>query len=100
MDFKVIWSPRGIETLGELVEFIARDNPAAARKMGRAVFQKSLLLGRHPRLGKVFAGLSHDDVREMLVRPYRIIYRVQNSNRTVTILTVWHGARREPEIFR
>jgi plasmid stabilization system protein ParE len=98
MDFKIIWSSRGIDTLGELVEYIARDNSIAARKMGEAVFQKASLLGQHPRLGKVFAELNHDDVREILVRPYRIVYRVQDSNRTVTILTVWHGARQEPEI--
>ena len=98
MDFKVIWSPRGVVTLGELVEYIAQDNPTAARKMGEAVFQKSLLLGQHPRLGKVFAKLNRVDVREILVRPYRIIYHIQDSNRTITILTVWHGARQEPEI--
>ncbi|MBC8097567.1 MAG: type II toxin-antitoxin system RelE/ParE family toxin [Akkermansiaceae bacterium] len=98
MDFKIIWSPRGIETLQELIEYISRDNPEAAGQMGEAVFQKTLLLGQNPRLGKVFVKLNRDDIRETPVHPYRLIYRVQDSARTITILTVWHGARQEPEI--
>ena len=58
MDFKIIWSPRGVETLRELVEYIARDNPTAARRMGEVVLEKTLLLGRHPGLGKSFAKLN------------------------------------------
>ena len=35
--------------------------------------------------------------REILCHRYRIFYRVQEANRRVEILTVWHGSRKEPK---
>ncbi|MBI4326928.1 MAG: type II toxin-antitoxin system RelE/ParE family toxin [Chloroflexi bacterium] len=98
MDYKIIWTPRSIDNLKELVEYGARDNPSAARRIGAAIFKKTWWLGQFPRLGKVFAKLGRDDVREVLVRPYRIIYRVQDAARSLSILTIWHGARETPDV--
>jgi toxin ParE1/3/4 len=98
MDFKIIWSPRGLESLQQVIEYIARDNPDAARRIGEAILNKSKLLQAHPQLGRQFEPLNTEDVREIQVRPYRIIYRVHVRRRQITILTVWHGARQEPEL--
>lgn len=99
MDYKVIWSPQAVETLGEAVSYVARDNPSAARKLGVAILEKAQLLGRFPRLGKIFAKLAREDVRETPASSYRMIYHVQDHNRSVTVLTVWHGARKEPDLW-
>jgi len=96
MDYKVIWSPRGIASLKEQIQYIARHNPAAARRMGELILNKALLLGQFPRMGKVFAKLGRDDVRELSVHPYRLFHHVQDARHTVTIITVWHGARQDP----
>jgi plasmid stabilization system protein ParE len=98
MDFKVIWTPRGLDTLRQAVEFIAERNPTAAGKMGRAILRKAGLLAQQPRLGHVFHELGRDDVRETASPPYRIVYRVLDSEQAVFILTVWHGARLEPPV--
>ena len=84
--------------MGEVVAYIARNNPSAARKIGESILKKVLVLGQFPRIGKVFPKLAREDVREIPVGPYRIIYHVQDNKRCVTILTVWHGARKEPEL--
>ena len=81
-----------------VVAYIARNNRSAARKIGESILKKLLVLGQFPRIGKVFPKLSREDVREIPVRPYRIIYHVQDNKRCVTILTVWHGARIEPKL--
>jgi toxin ParE1/3/4 len=99
MDFKIVWLPRGIETLQELIEYFSGENPDAAHQMGEAIFQKIQLLARQPHLGRVFTKPSRQDIRETPVPPYRVIYRVQVLHNTITILTVWHGARKEPEIL-
>lgn len=96
MDYKVIWSPRGIASLGEQIQYIARHNPIAARCMGEAILSKAVLLGQFPHMGKIFAGTGREDVREISIRPYRLFHHVQDADRSVTILTVWHGARQEP----
>ncbi len=98
MDYKVIWDDEALEELGQAVRHIAQHDPDAARKTGGTILQKAGMLGAFPQLGKVFRKLSRNDVREIPVPPYRIIYQVKDSERGVRILKVWHGARQEPEI--
>jgi|HubBroStandDraft_4_1064222.scaffolds.fasta_scaffold2240907_1 toxin ParE1/3/4 len=98
MDYKVIWDDEAIDELGRAVRWIARHNPVAARNTGEAILQKVASLGQFPEIGKVFRKLNRHDVREIPVPPYRIIYRVQEAERCVRVLKVWHGARREPKI--
>ena len=98
MDYKVIWDEEALEELGQAVSYIAQHNPDAARKTGETILQKAGTLGAFSQLGKVFRKLNRNDVREIPVPPYRIIYHVNDFERSVRILKVWHGARREPEI--
>src|SRR5438128_2130380 len=98
MDYKIIWDDEAIGELAQIVAHIAEDNPAAARKMGERILEKAKLLEQFPLLGKVFKKLGRDDVREILVFPYRVIYHVRDVSRSVKILVVQHGAREEPEI--
>lgn len=69
MDYKVIWSPRGIACLRELVQYIAKHNPAGARKIGEAILEKVGLLEQWPRIGKVFRRCGREDTREILGSP-------------------------------
>ncbi len=99
MDHKIIWTPRSLETLEEALTCIAVENPAAARHLGEKILKQVSLLSQFPRLGHVFYELERDDVRETLVKPYRVIYRVHDDRHTVSILTLWHVSRREPMIL-
>ncbi len=98
MDYKVIWDDEAIGELAAIVRRIAKNNPDAARKTGELLLQKAGLLSSFPQFGKVFKKLHREDVREISVPPYRIIYHVKAAQNCVQILTVWHGARREPDI--
>ena len=98
MDCKVIWDDEALAELAEAIRYIAGDNPSAAKKTGEAILRKAGILGAFPRMGKVFSKLNRDDVREIPVPPYRIIYHIKDAERSVRILKVWHGARQEPEI--
>ncbi|HZV33290.1 MAG TPA: type II toxin-antitoxin system RelE/ParE family toxin [Verrucomicrobiae bacterium] len=98
MDYKVVWSDRSLSNLKEIVQFIAEDNPFAAERLGNTIIKRASLLAQFPKLGSVFAGLRRDDVREIAAPPYRIIYQILESQKIISIVTVWHGARKEPEI--
>lgn len=98
MDYQIIWSPEALIQLDDLVRFISTDNPAAAEKMGNAIIEKIFLLRQFPRIGKKFLKMNRDDVREILVSPYRIIYQIHESKKGISVSTIWHGARQEPEI--
>lgn len=98
MDYKVIWDDEAIEELAQAVRYIAPHNSIAARNTGTTILQKAGLLASFPRLGKIYPKLNRDDVREMSIPPYRLIYHVKDSDQTIRILKVWHGARQEPDL--
>jgi plasmid stabilization system protein ParE len=75
----------------EVVAYIRRDKPRAARAF-RDKAQKVLRrLEEHPGPGRLipeFPDLPH---REVVVSPYRFFCRVEK--KTVWVLAVWHGAQ-------
>ncbi len=80
--------------LGDLVaigDFIAADKPeAAARWVGRVRLRVERA-AEMPRAGRKVPELGRDDVREVFLRTYRIVYRVEPSG--ITVLTVFEGHR-------
>lgn len=97
MDYKIVWSNRSLTDLEEITGFVAEVNPDAARKVGRDIFSRVTLISQFPRAGRVCPDVSREDVREIPSPPYRIIYQVLDDSKTISILTVWHGARTEPK---
>jgi len=87
-----------LTNLSEIIQFIAEDNPYAAEKLGHALVKKVEPLSQFPKLGSVFSRLNRDDVREVSVPPYRIIYQILEEKKLISILTIWHGARLDPEL--
>ena len=98
MDFKIVWTLRSREDLREIATFIARDNPPAALKLGDLIFARVDSLERFPELGRVVPERNQSHLREIVVKNYRIVYRVHQKEKRLEILRVWHGARGEPEL--
>ena len=99
MDFKIVWTLRSREDLRDIATFIAKDNPPAALKLGELIFSRVDTLERFPELGRVVPERNQPNLREMVVKNYRVIYRVRHKDKLLEILRVWHGARGEPEIL-
>ena len=98
MAAKIIWSGQARDDLQSIVLFIAQDNPPVAESFAFALMAKVDLLADFPLMGRVVPEQTDDGVRELIVRPYRVIYQVLADGNIIAILRVWHGARGEPEI--
>ena len=98
MAHKIIWSLQARDDLREVVSFIAADNPTAAETFGYRLMSKVDLLANFPQLGRVVPEENDENIREIILRPYRIIYQVLPTQQVVAIARIWHGARGEPEI--
>ncbi|HEY5346388.1 MAG TPA: type II toxin-antitoxin system RelE/ParE family toxin [Verrucomicrobiae bacterium] len=98
MDFKIVWTLRSREDLRDIATFIVRDNPPAALKLGGLIFDRVDSLEKFPELGRVVPERNQPNIREIVVKNYRIVYRVHQKEKFLEILRVWHGARGEPEI--
>jgi plasmid stabilization system protein ParE len=98
VDFQIIWTLRSREDLRSIATFIARDNPPAALKLGEQIFARVDTLAQFPELGRIVPERGEPHIREIVVKPYRIIYRLKKSENQIEILRVWHGARGEPMV--
>ncbi len=95
---KIIWSLQAREDLRDIVTFIATDNPAAAESFSVRIMSKVDLLAQFPELGRVVPEENDESIREIILRPYRIVYQVLARQNVVAIVRIWHGARGEPDI--
>ena len=86
------WSKRGILRRNQCVRYIANENQDwfIAWRWGDDVFDATDHLGDFPESGSTVRELRRDDIRQVLVGDYRIIYRVKRRN--VEILTIRHTA--------
>jgi len=82
---KVVWSPLALQKLGDAAEFIAADNPVAAKKWVNHLFDKTDLLGSMPEMGRMVPELLDANYREIVIGHYRIIYSVSHEIRVLTI---------------
>ena len=98
MDFKIVWTLRSREDLRDIASFIAQDNPEAALKLGDLIFQRVDSLEKFPEFGRTVPERNQPNIREIIVKSYRVIYRLRKKEKLIEVLRVWHGARGEPEI--
>ena len=78
--------------------FIAADNSTVAATFGFRLMSKVDLLADFPQLGRVVPEENDENIREIILRPYRIIYQLLPAQQVVAIARIWHGARGVPEI--
>ena len=84
--------------LEAIVSYVARENPQAALRLGRALVASLRSLEAFPELGRVVPEFNQESLREIVRRPYRIIYRVNGAAEQIEVIRFWHGSRGEPEV--
>lgn len=88
---KVIWSPLAELRTAEAFEYIAQDRPQAASQWLDRLLELVSTLAEFPERGRVVPELAREDIREVILPPYRVIYR--RDSKQVIILTVRHSRR-------
>lgn len=72
---KVDWAELATEQLDEAMAYIARDRPAAAAHWLKQILDSADSLSEYPDKGPLADEAKRDDIRQLTVSPYRIIYR-------------------------
>lgn len=88
---ELIWTEPALSDLNAIAEYIALENPKAARDLVQRAFASVERLQQHPASGKVPEELKGGRYREVVCGPCRIFYR--HSRRQVLILYVMRGER-------
>lgn len=88
---RLIWSPRAVEDLDAIREHIARDSVAYSKLVLARLLATPERLVRFPESGRMVPEFGSPNLREIIVRPYRVVYRVRGD--VVEVVTVTHSAR-------
>ena len=94
MDFQVLIADSALADLQGIVEFVAQDDRDAAIRLGDKLVDCALSLCTLPERFPF-----HDKsrgIRKLSISPFLIFYLCDEKATIVTILHVWHGARRSP----
>ena len=99
--YHVIVSPRASGDLSQIYEYIALDSPQNAAGFLQALFDAidslAVLPARHPLIES--RPRIKRETRAMQVSPYLIYYHILEGEGVVRVVTVRHGARRQPRRF-
>ncbi len=94
MDREVVWSNSATADLETIVEYIFRDSEFYAATVARELVSQARSLATFSERGRVVPEYEDPAVREIIIRRYRLIYRVGSDR--VEVLRIIHGARQMP----
>lgn len=88
---KVEWSPLARDELNEIIDYIAQDSIEYAVSFYKEVHKKVQDLITFPKMGRIVPELDDPNIREVLLKNYRIIYKILEVK--LQIVRVLHGSR-------
>jgi toxin ParE1/3/4 len=85
----VVWQASALADIRRILDYIAAENPAAARRIAQELVLAGDSLELFPQRGR--AGLVPGTRELVAIRPYVVVYEVAAEN--VRILRIWHSAQ-------
>ena len=98
--YDIIWANVAENDLKEIIEYIATGSPAHALKTLKKIKQKASNLYTLPERGRIVPELQDQGIplyRELIVPPWRIIYRTSEMN--VYVLSVFDARQNVEDIL-
>ena len=88
---RLIWAEPALQDLEQIADYIALDDPEAAKRLVSRVFEHADLLEQFPEMCPVPHDLPESRYRHLIVGPLRIFHRVEKE--TVYIVYVMRSER-------
>ncbi len=87
----IIWSEPASLDLDNIKKYISNDSKYYADIFLAKLIKSAEKLEQFPEIGRIVPEINKKNIREIIFRPYRIIYKIHNDK--IFILTIIHGAR-------
>ena len=88
---EIAWSLLAENDLNEIIDNIAQDSLEYALSFYEQVREKVESLTQFPKMGRKVPELDDPNIRELILRNYRLIYRIFGDK--VQIVRLFHGSR-------
>ena len=89
---EVVWTEPAWEDMATAADYIARDSNTYAGIFVQEVIEAAATLTQFAERGQIVPEFGDENIRELLVTPYRLVYQIVEDK--VLILALVHGARR------
>ena len=86
---RVVWTQEALDKLSDIEDFISQDSPQRAAKFVNYLIQRGEGVSKNPRIGRIVPEISNPNIREIIAKKYRIVYKIQENK--IEILTVFEG---------
>jgi plasmid stabilization system protein ParE len=84
------WTHTAITPLLAIAEQIVRETPLYAQRIVERLTRRSAQIATFPPSGRIVPEYGVPDIRDVIERPYRIIYRIREEQ--IDVLAVVHSA--------
>jgi len=91
MAYEIKWLLAAVDDLEEICSFIARDSEKYASLIAKSIYQIVEDIAKFPESGRIVPEYNKKEIREVLYKNYRIIYKIRNDY--IQILAIYHGAQ-------
>ena len=98
MGYQVVLTPLARHDLRAIVRYISLESPERAINFGKFLVGSTKRLANFPEIGRVVPEFGDTCLRELIVRSYRVIHRVDHDSRRIEVIRFWHGAPGTPDV--
>lgn len=88
---KINWTTTALNDVREIINFIAKDSPVYAERVGISLIVSVRRLEQFPYSGRIVPEFSDESIREIILSSYRIIYTLRKNN--CYVVSVIHANR-------
>jgi addiction module RelE/StbE family toxin len=95
---RVSWTPEALRNLDTIGDYLRTVAPDVADRIVVSLVESMDAVMDFPRLGRMVPEFELDDLREVIVDDYRVVYELRGD--TAWVVTVLHGAMDVPSRLR
>jgi len=85
------WSPEALEDVELIASYIERDSLLYAKIVASKIVSTAENIPLNPAMGRMVPEIADNNIRELFVYSYRLIYRIESER--VVVAAVIHGSR-------
>ena len=89
---EVRWSPKAADDYESLIKYYEKNAPKFAQTLAKQIIYIIENLDQFPKMGRMVPELQNEEIREIIYRNFRIIYRLKEE--ILEIVRIIHGSRR------
>ena len=88
---QILWTQEALQQLPAIDDYISKDSPERAADFINIIVERAEAIPDSPRMGSVVPEIANPDIRELIFKKYRIVYRL--TEQRIEILTLFEGHR-------